>query len=629
MKYYVTDNDTGQSYVLEGDSPPTEQELEEIFSSMGSDQSYGLGLIKQAGQGVMLGLSDEIGGGLAAIAGAVKTGNKFSDVYRDIHGNLKRQRDQFSRENPKAALAAEIGGGLATGGLGFGKVLGAKALQTAAPLTKLGATAGVGAAEGGIYGAGTADIDNRLEGGAIGASVGAIAAPVGGALVNAGIKGGRSLLEAGKRRLAETPKTQAVRVAREFADAGGLDAEQIAMKMERLGPKGTLADTDDSLRMLAKAGMSKAGPMQQRGRTLTNRRQIEQQPRLMKTIENITGKNAGEYGGEIMDVANRKKAKAGPVYDQAYSEGVKMTPVIEEILSRRLVKKAAREGTDYAEAYGAGPYGDSFGLLSKLHYTKMGIDDAIGAAMRKGANSKVGALLNAKHELLREIKKQNPTYIRANEIWSSEAGLENALTFGFKLMSKSPDEIASVTSKFSPAEMEMFRLGGVKSVGNRLDAIGGNMDAVGRLTGSAENRKRIGYLFEDNKQALQFIGQLSKEDEFTQTRRLFNQQSITEPLSQARKLLDEGADPSIIARAAMQDPSAFIGMAAKLLKSPGASPEMIKELGDILFKEGMQKEEILRIFGSTALKAAIGQDYNKIVAPYIRSMVTPAVMAEG
>ena len=34
--YEVTDPDTGQTLELEGDSPPTEQELEQIFAAQGN-----------------------------------------------------------------------------------------------------------------------------------------------------------------------------------------------------------------------------------------------------------------------------------------------------------------------------------------------------------------------------------------------------------------------------------------------------------------------------------------------------------------------------------------------------------------------------------------------------------------
>lgn len=150
-------------------------------------QGVGLakGLAREATEGATFGWGDEVGLGAAAVAAkaaqeagfAPNTGQSLGQIYGDMRSSYDDERQQFHDEHPIAATAANIAGGLATGGLGGAKAVGA-ITANAGKLARIGTTAAVGAAEGGLYGAGNADLGNRLQGAAQGATVGAVMAPV-------------------------------------------------------------------------------------------------------------------------------------------------------------------------------------------------------------------------------------------------------------------------------------------------------------------------------------------------------------------------------------------------------------------------------------------------------------------
>lgn len=96
--------------------------------------------IRTALQGATMGLSDEA----EAAARSLLPGQTYESAIQDVRGKLKA----FRQESPKAALATELAGGLATGLAGGGKTLIGKAL--ASPVVT-GMISGAGGAEGGVW----------------------------------------------------------------------------------------------------------------------------------------------------------------------------------------------------------------------------------------------------------------------------------------------------------------------------------------------------------------------------------------------------------------------------------------------------------------------------------------------
>ena len=148
---------------------------------------YAKGLARTVGQGVSLGFGDEITAGVRAGVGALTGDGNFSDLYGTALDEERKSIDTFAQQNPGTALAANIGGAIATAPiLPMAQVVrGVGALRTganaAANAAGYGAVAGFGAGEGGL--------DERLESaGKTAAGSALIAGPVGAVVGRIGAK---------------------------------------------------------------------------------------------------------------------------------------------------------------------------------------------------------------------------------------------------------------------------------------------------------------------------------------------------------------------------------------------------------------------------------------------------------
>lgn len=113
--------------------------------------SFGGGLSQSLLQGATFGFADEAQGLIAAAFASPFVSDKtFKELYTQARDSLREEQGQFSQQNPRTALAANVAGGIATGGGLF------KGAQTAKQL------ATVGAGTGAVAGAGFSDSDELL-----------------------------------------------------------------------------------------------------------------------------------------------------------------------------------------------------------------------------------------------------------------------------------------------------------------------------------------------------------------------------------------------------------------------------------------------------------------------------------
>ncbi|MCK9505897.1 MAG: hypothetical protein M0Q95_17175 [Porticoccaceae bacterium] len=141
--------------------------------------------VRSALQGATFGWSDEIGAAVAAPFAAMATGNNVADAYRDMSSDMRSQQDAYREAHPGKSLALELGGGIASGGAALAKVGAGLLGKGAAALPKrLAVNAALGAAEGGVAGAGYADEGDAISGAVTGAAVGGAVGAVAGEAIN-------------------------------------------------------------------------------------------------------------------------------------------------------------------------------------------------------------------------------------------------------------------------------------------------------------------------------------------------------------------------------------------------------------------------------------------------------------
>ena len=168
----------------------------------------------KAGQGATFGFSDEL-------YAALKSGSISGEEYEKIRDNYRKELKKMEEANPNAALAGDIVGGVATGLL--------VPWGSAGAIGKLGTVAAIGAAEGGLAGAGYSDDESIAEiakDSAVGAGLGA----AGGAVV----KGLSKMLSPASR--ARVAKGE---ISEEVADS---TAEYLSKNRETLIPEAELIE---------------------------------------------------------------------------------------------------------------------------------------------------------------------------------------------------------------------------------------------------------------------------------------------------------------------------------------------------------------------------------------------------
>lgn len=187
------------------DNPELQEEVVQPTAPTPQEVSPAESAFVGFGQAAMGGLPDELISGLAtpvAYAGIQaadmlgfdtrgQASKSIVDIYKQIQGESQAEINEAKRQNPKSFLAGEVTGSLA-GGIGAASTKAGKA--AAQQLTKRVAgrnkrAAIVGGGAGALYGAGTSDIGEGLQGAKEGAVSGAIGGVVGQKIGDTAIKG--------------------------------------------------------------------------------------------------------------------------------------------------------------------------------------------------------------------------------------------------------------------------------------------------------------------------------------------------------------------------------------------------------------------------------------------------------
>jgi hypothetical protein len=170
----------------------------------------GEAFLRSAAQGATLGFSDELRG-----VGSALTGGSYDEGVKAERERLKEGETAY----PYQSFAAEMVGGLPTGAVGAGRALALGGLR------RLGAMAGLGAAQGGVGGLGQAEgsITERAPQAAIGAGLGGALGAGGDLAIGALSSLGQKAFAAGQRVFTGPPATPKARQAVQAADEFGIN----------------------------------------------------------------------------------------------------------------------------------------------------------------------------------------------------------------------------------------------------------------------------------------------------------------------------------------------------------------------------------------------------------------------
>lgn len=489
----VTDPAAAVGAAVRGAAPETAalSKIEEVMSP----GAFG----EAVAHGASFGFSDEISSALASLSG------------RDYDTELQASRDRmdaYRERDPVAAFAGELLGGVAVPGLSAARV--ARALPW---LGKVGSLAAAGAVGGGVsgFGMGEGGLENRLGSGALGAGVGAVAAPALVGLANVGKNGVDAFLDVtglGGAGRADTLANRKILQSFERMDMGVDDAGRAIDDLRAAGiPNAALADLGQPASRLTAAASRIPGEGAEIASDFVEARQASQGSGMVSFFEDLLQTN--KTGASFLDDLNStQKLAAKPLYDQALQSQavVDTAPLLARISDdlqdavgpeQAALKRVASFLVRQADDGSIVPKTD----IAALHKVKIGIDGLIENAGTDSAIGRAGrrTLAQLKAELLSLMDAAEPGYAAARAKWAGAMELEDALSAGREVFKTAPEELLGVYKGLNQSQQPAFRIG-------LIDAI---KDAVGR---AGDGRNKVLTLFGNPRIRAQFEAVLGPDE---------------------------------------------------------------------------------------------------------------------
>lgn len=589
-KFEITAPD-GSKWEIQAPEGASEAEVLSFARSQWSaqekpDTNYLQGITRSATQGTTLGFADEVEAAGGATAGAIieavkGNGWNWGGEYEKELDRIRREQGAFTDENPGAALAANLIGGLATAGPAASRaVLGASS-AAAVPAGGVGAKIARGAAAGGGIGAvsgfGNAEggVGERLVGAGVGAAagttVGAVMPPVTALLSKAAAPAWRAISD---RIGKNAPKVEERKVLealmRDFdTDSPNAAVARAAARLRTLGPEATLADVGENSRALLGAAVNKPGPVKQKATRLLETRQRMQGDRIKASADNALG--TGErYYQTLDDLNTARRTAAAPLYEQAYQAQFVSSPRLDDLMTRPSMKQALSRAYRIAAEEGRDPKGlgldfneagdvvfTSRPSMQTMDYVKRGIDDVV-EGFRDPVTGRLrldesGRAIDATRAALREeLDNLNPVYAQARAAWGGPTEMMDAMARGRDFFRPDAEITENVVARMSPSEREAFVVGVRRGIEDLMDRVPSTADAVKRLINTPARQKALKAAFPDDKSYRRFVADLLREGQFNKTRNMALTGSPTQPRNMAEQ--DMQTDPGAIVGLLAGDP---------------------------------------------------------------------------
>ncbi len=536
----------------------TSAEDKNAFQKMGDRTlSQNVGDVWEGVKSGAVPFSDEIEAGIAAGVARPFVDTPYTELYRQakygtdgVQGTLQRQ--QKAEQNPLAFYPAMLGGAVLTGVGAANRAtqLSPQLAQFAAQSPKLAAS-GVGAIQGGLYGAGAGEGTTGEIAGQAGLSAagGAILAPL---AVVAGQRVFSPLADKAKRiygrlrgssqqpvnnlplpeLLSKIESEKAVQdLTYQGAIAQGTAMNKIANAIKQDFPDNyeqvlsAWKQSDQPLSSLYSSQLTSLAkgaaqyPSGQKAATeYFEPAVIEAQQKMASTIPAVDN-----FYSTVDDVIAKGQAKAAPLYDEAYRFNKSIaSPEIDNILASPAGKKALYDariimqndrslmglpdkelGELSRELQSMGMMAETRGgvasglNLRSLDYVKKALDDQYQTAVRAGEKSNASAILGLKKSLVNELDNADKTglYAKARATSGDYLSVSKAMEDGRKFATLEPDLIAKNLSKMSEAEKEAYKSGVATQLKETILKKTEGANPYNSVMGSPTQQKRLMKIF--------------------------------------------------------------------------------------------------------------------------------------
>tara|TARA_R100001015_G_C4631468_1_gene193983 strand:+ start:1212 stop:3149 length:1938 start_codon:yes stop_codon:yes gene_type:complete len=490
--------------------------------------------LRTAAQGLTLGFGDEIEAAMRN-PGLLLGLESSKQEYADDLADARRSIAGFRESNPVQSAALEMGGALIPSLLPFG-FLGTGA-RAGSLLGRMGRGAGIGAAEGGIYGMGT------QEGGLLDRNPLNTEAAVGGG-VGAFIPGVGAVGASAINRMRD-PLNRAQRSFRNLLGPGKDNTTLGRMLAERNPDKPQVAadlmGANAQSRVGALSGMS--GPQREQLNQGLQARQIGQAERAISDIETTSGIPLKNTEEAVDDLSRQRAAQARPLYEAAYEAGSEINdPAITTLINKPDFRSAYNKGKIIYDAENSArilrqqeplpelgdlPEGAVSFNLRGLDNIYRGMRTQADKAYRDGESELGKALKDQANALRDRLDELVPEYGKARSVFKSDSEMIEAMQLGQQFMAPGRIGRNSRTLKkelegLDEGQLEAYRMGAIDAV--RQEIAKGAKEGTNirtRFFGTKEMRDRLRLLYPDgaegDSQFNALINRLNQEDQMQQT----------------------------------------------------------------------------------------------------------------
>lgn len=581
-------------------------------------------ILSGASQGLTFSWGDEAVAGLRSLFGGTS--------YQDELANEAAMRQRIMETQPEMAIGSEIAAGVGTGLLGAGVaapgiasrlLLGAtgKAAPTISQLAAIGAT------QGGLVGAGSAEPGERLAGGVIGAGAGAALAGAlgkGSQLASEYIlqpfftQAATGSLERGAVGLGGKPaftaqEMQLAKILSESAPEAIPAAEQALIRAGELGKPLFIPEAVQSPSLFQEAKLIANYPASTEiAKTAIEQRAADATSRITESLDIVNPeRNVTAAANKLVEGAKslldelgvaRKEATKG-LYDAAFEK----TPQLTKEASVQLINENPRiQGAIKAvrkELPELAGLPDS--SIEVLHQAQQYLAGKARAVKNKYTSGKIQ---DARTALMKAIKDESPDYATATETF---AKMSKGLTakeqskIGF-LANVSPDKpgtigrvfaldadtIASLRDDFAQAGKLNEWESGVRSYLQRaVDAAPDERNPINKIIGSPALRSKLQAALGDKFDKI--IEPLTVEQTILKGQRQYFAGSPTAPLLQREQAVEESLGAIQKAMRLMSNPIQEGGKMLSKVLGGNKSPEFYEGYARLLFSNPEQGLETI------------------------------------
>lgn len=577
-----------------------------------------------ASQGLTFGWADEAVAGLRSLFGETS--------YADELAQEAKMRQQAITAEPAVAIGSEVAAGLGTGLLGAGVAAPGIASRlllgaTGKAAPTIGQLAAIGAAQGGLVGAGSAQPGERLAGGTIGAGAGAL---LGGALGKASQLGSEYLLqpfflskatgaaERGAIGLGGKPAftAQELQLAKILSEAGPETipaAESALIRAGELGKPLFIPEAVQSPSLFQEAKFIANYPASTEiAKTAIEQRAADATSRITQSLDVVSpDRNVTSAANKLVQGAKslldelgvaRKEATKG-LYDAAFEKTPQLTkdesiklitenPRIQEAI--KAVRKELPELADLPDS-----------STEVLHQAQQYLAGKARAVKNKYTSGKIQ---DARNALMKAIKNESPDYGTATETF---AKMSKGLTakeqskIGF-LANVSPDKpgtigrvfaldadtIASLRDDFIQAgKLEDWESGVRSYLQRAVDAAPDERNPINKIIGSPALRNKLEAALGDKFQKI--IEPLTVEQTILKGQRQYFAGSPTAPLLQREQAVEESLNAIQKAMKVMRNPIEEGGKMLSKVLGGNEKPEFYEGYARLLFSAPEQGLETI------------------------------------